>query len=90
MCGLNFPVQVNPLVTENDLVKCSRHIANDVDLSTLAVLLGIPVDSTSDHKRRALSLLMQWRKQFESHAYKDTLIKIISECGKEFEKASRV
>ena len=83
-------MQVNPLVTENDLVKCSGYIADDADLSTLAVRLGIPLDSTTDPQRYALGLLMQWRKQFKSHAYKETLINILSQCGKEFEKASRV
>eukprot|EP00731_Ephydatia_muelleri_P027158 Em0019g31a len=41
-----FDDKVNPLVTENDLVKCSGYIADDADLSTLAVRLGIPLDST--------------------------------------------
>ena len=89
MCILNFPMQVSPLVTDNDLVKCCRYIPDDADLSTLATLLGIPVDSTLGPQRRALSMLMEWRKQLKSQAYKETLIKIISECGKEFMKASR-
>ena len=90
MCTLNFPVQVSPLVTDNDLVKCCRYIPDDADLSTLATLLGIPVDSTPGPQRRALSMLRQWKNQFKSQTYKETLIKIISECGDQFKKASRV
>ena len=83
-------MQVSPLVTDNDLVKCCRYIPDDADLSGLATLLDIdiPVDSTPGPQRR--SMLMEWRKQFKSQAYKETLIKIISECGDQFKKASRV
>ena len=90
MGTVNFPMQVSPLVTDNDLVKCCRYIPDDADLSTLATLLGIPVDTAPGPKRRALSMLLQWRKQFKSQAYKEKLIKIFPECGDQFKKASRV
>ena len=78
------------MVSDEELVSCSRQIGKEVDLSILAAHLGIPGSNATNTPTNALGMLKEWKQQYKTQAYKKTLIKIFTDIGRDFEKASRL
>ena len=75
------------MVSDEELVSCSRQIGTGADLSILAAHLGIPASNATN---TPLDMLKKWKEQHKTQAYKKTLIKIFTDIGRGFENASRL
>ena len=73
-------------VTNEELTRCSSYVADNADLSILAVHLGVPVEHTPT---ALLTMLKKWQQQNKPQAYKQTLIDILTGSGGAFDKAAR-